>query len=465
MKKILLYIVCAGIWLSTVQSFAQSEDQMPEQWKWQPATTQTTAIPPDNQWWKVFNDATLDSLIGLGLTNNLELKVSMSRLEEAHTRVKVAQSYYMPSVRLNPYVATQSLAPNRPVAIQLQDRQLTRFTMNTYQIPLDVSYELDVWQRVGKQVGVNQLLAQATEAEQQSVRLMVSSEIARIYWLLRTTDTEKLVLERSLYLRDSTLAVVQARFTAGLITQMDVLRAETEVSNVRLQLQGIKRSRSELELSIGVLIGTASGNISIDEAPLPAILPLVPSLTPSQLILRRPDLLQSERLVAATNEQIKITKTALRPRLNLIGSAGLVSQEPADLFSANSATYLLGASVSVPIYEGFRNRNNVVIAQQQAQASLSTYQQRVLTAGREVETALANLQILTEQMNIQEQALVSAHRTRQYSRELYAKGLTTFLEVVDAERVTLELERQAVNLKGQQALYTVALIKAIGGSW
>jgi len=465
MKKILIYIICAGIGLSAGQSYAQSADQVPEQWKWQPTSTHTTAVPADNEWWKVFNDPTLDSLIKLGLANNLELKAIMSRLEEAKTRVKVAQSYYVPSVRLNPYVATQSLAPNRPVAIQLQDRQLTRFTMNTYQIPLDVSYEVDVWQRVGKQVQVNQLLAQATEAEQQAVSLMVTSEIARIYLLLRTTDTEKMVLDRNFHLRDSTLAVVQERFKAGLTTQMDVQRAETEVANVRVQLQGVQRSRTELELSIGVLTGVASQYVAVREAPLPDNLPIVPVSSPSQLVLRRPDLLQSERLVSAANEQIRITKTALRPRLNLVGSAGLVSQEANSLFSTNSATYMVGAGISVPIYEGSRNRNNVLIAQQQAQASLSTYQQRVLMAGREVETALANIQILTEQINSQQQALESARRTRQYSRELYVKGLTTFLEVVDAERTTLELERQAVNLKGQQALYTLALIKAIGGSW
>ena len=180
---------------------------------------------------------------------------------------------------------------------------------------------------------VNQLLTQATEAEQQTVRLMVASEIARTYLLLRTTDTEKLVVERSLYLRDSTLAVVQARFTAGLITQMDVLRAETEVSSVKSQLQGIQRSRSELELSIGALMGIASQSISIKEAPLPAILPAIPVTAPSQLLLRRPDLLQSERLVEVANEQIKINKTALRPRLNLIGSAGLISQEAGNLFT------------------------------------------------------------------------------------------------------------------------------------
>ena len=117
MKHLLICIVGALTCLVSAKGSAQSADAVPEQWKWQPASTQTTAIPTDNQWWKIFNDPLLDSLVQTGLANNLEVKAIISRLEEARTRVKVAQSYYLPSIRLSPYVATQNLAPNRPVPI------------------------------------------------------------------------------------------------------------------------------------------------------------------------------------------------------------------------------------------------------------------------------------------------------------------------------------------------------------
>jgi multidrug efflux system outer membrane protein len=201
------------------------------------------------------------------------------------------------------------------------------------------------------------------------------------------------------------------------------------------------------------------------EGPIPAAAGTIAPPVPASLAGRRPDLVQAERQASATARQVGVNKAALLPRLNLVGSAGLISREAGLLVETGSATYLLGAGLSLPLFEGNRNRNLIAAAERQAEAAALGYQQRVLQAGREVETALANLQILTGQLATQGEALASARRTRQLSRELYVKGLTTFLDVVDAERTALELERQAVNLQGQQALYTLALIRALGGSW
>ena len=435
-----------------------------EKWKWQPAPAAPTPLPAGDAWWQVFADPLLDSLVQSGLRGNLDLRAAVSRVEEARTRVKVAESYWYPSLRLTPYVATQNLSPNRPVPIPVQDGQLQRFTLNTFQIPIDLSYEVDLWGRLKRQVQVSELLAEANEAEYRTVQLVVAAEITRTYLLLRTTDAERNVLRRSLRLRDSTLAVADARYRAGLTSQMDVERARTEVANAQLQLASLTRSRTELELSLGTLLGATPGNLSVGEGPLPAAA-AIPAPTPSSLATRRPDLVQAERQAQATARQVGVNKAALFPRLNLNGSAGLLSREVGTLFERNSATYLLGAGLVLPLFEGNRNRNLIIASERQAEAAVAVYQQRVLQASREVETALANLQILEGQLVTQGEAVQSAQRTRQFSRELYVKGLTTFLDVVDAERTALELERQAVNLQGQQALYTVALIRALGGTW
>ncbi|MBD0255502.1 MAG: efflux transporter outer membrane subunit [Cytophagales bacterium] len=436
-----------------------------EKWKWQPAAGTAVALPGEQAWWQVFADPLLDSLVGSGLAGNLDLKAAVSRVEEARARVKIAESYWYPSLRLNPYVGTQSLAPNRPVPIPVQDGQLQRFTLNTFQVPVDLSYEVDVWGRLKRQVQVNQLLFEAGQAEYRAVQLAVAGEITRIYLLLRTTDAERGVLGRSLGLRDSSLAVADARYRAGLTGLMDVERARTEVAGVRLQLESLRRSRTELELSLGVLLGAPSGALTLREGPIPAVAGTLAAPEPASLAGRRPDLVQAERQASATVRQVGVNKAALLPRLNLVGSAGLVSREAGLLAETGSATYLLGAGLSLPLFEGNRNRNLIAAAERQAEAAALGYQQRVLQAGREVETALASLQLLTGQLAIQGEALASARRTRQLSRELYVKGLTSFLDVVDAERTALELERQAVNLQGQQALYTLALIRALGGSW
>jgi len=432
----------------------------------QPAAPGQKKTPAVSSWWAVFNDTLLDSLEQAGLQHNLDLQVMMARVEEARARVDVAKSYLYPSVRLSPYVARQSLSPNRPVTVTMQEGQvLDRFSLQTYQVPLDVSYEVDLWQRIRHQVKTSRQVKEATEAELQAAALSVSSEIARQYFLLRSIDTELSVLLRGIGLRDSTLQIAAARYQAGLVNLMDVQRAETEVASARVQLEGLSRSRREIELSLAVLLGAQPGDIRIPAGQLPAVLPAVPAVSAPDMVLRRPDLVQSERLMAAAATQVKSNKAALLPRVNLLGSAGLLSRNISPILSTSSGTYLVGASVSLPVFEGFRNKSNIVIAQTQVDAASSAYQQRLLTAVQEVETAAANLEMLSRQVLVQQQALQSARKTRLYARELYVKGLTSFLEAIDAERTALELERQAVNLKGQQAIYTIALIKALGGSW
>ncbi len=467
------YLLLAGCLLLAARPATAQQASLPapptapagEKWKWQTASAAPTPLPAGEAWWQVFADPLLDSLVGAGLGGNLDLRAAVSRVEEARTRVKVAESYWYPSLRLSPYVGTQSLAPNRPVPIPVQDGQLQRFRLNTFQVPVDLSYEVDLWGRLKRQVQVSELLAEAGDAEYRTVQLAVAAEITRTYLLLRTTDTERNVLRRSLGLRDSTLAVADARYRAGLTSQLDVERARTEVANVRLQLESLSRSRTELELSLGTLLGAAPGNLSLGEGTLPAAAAVIPAPAPSSLATRRPDLVQAERQARATARQVGVNKATLLPRVSLTGSAGLVSREAGTLVEGNSATYLVGAGLSLPLFEGNRNRNLIIASQRQAEAAAAVYQQRVLQAGREVETALANLQILEGQLVIQGEAVQAAQRTRQLSRELYVKGLASFLDVVDAERTALELERQAVNLRGQQALYTVALIRALGGTW
>src|SRR5690606_6602257 len=160
----------------------------------------------------------------------------------------------------------------------------------------------------------------------------VSSEIARHYFLLRTIDTEQAVVQKGISLRDSTLEIAEARYAAGLVTHMDVQRAETEVSIARVQLEELERSRREVELSLAVLVGMKPDDIHIGRGKLPVSLPAVPRFSESDLALNRPDLRQSERMMASANTQVGIHKAARLPRLNLLGSAGLVSRNVNQIF-------------------------------------------------------------------------------------------------------------------------------------
>ncbi|KAA9349431.1 efflux transporter outer membrane subunit [Larkinella humicola] len=417
--------------------------------------------------WAVFRDRTLDSLIDLGLTSNPDIRVAVSRVEEARIRVRVAESFLSPSVRSSLNFNTQSLSQYRPIAIPVATDKLPRLQLNSLQVlPIDASYEVDLFKRIRNTVRVTDLQRQVTESDVQITQLIVASEVARLYYLIRANDSEQAVLRRNIGLRDSTISIIRARFQAGLTNEIDAKRAETDIANVRVQLLGLERSRTELVNGLSGLCGQDPATFYVPVGRLGTGFPELPftAISADQL-RRRPDLFQAEQQSQVANVQILVNRAALYPRINLVGAGGTLTGRIGTLFFPASMTYLLGVNASVPIFEGKRNQQNIRLAQQQFKTADASYQQRMLVAQREAETALDNLQSMRAQIDAQNLALESARYTERLNRELYTKGLTTFLEVLDSQRTVLDSERQLVLLQGQRASYTVALLKALGGSF
>ncbi|MFC5409813.1 efflux transporter outer membrane subunit [Larkinella bovis] len=422
---------------------------------------------PVRSGWAVFRDRTLDSLIDSGLSNNPDIRVAVSRVEEARIRVRIAESFLSPSIRSSLNLNTQSLSEYRPVAVPVTSERLPRLQLNTLQIlPIDASYEVDLFKRIRNTVRVTDLQRQVSESDMQITQLIVASEIARLYYLIRANDSEQAVVRRNISLRDSTISIIRARFQAGLTNEIDAKRAETDLANVRVLLLSLERSRTEVVNALSNLCGQNPATFSLSPGRLEGGLPELPfSAISADQLRRRPDLLQAEQQMQVASVQIQVNRSALYPRINLLGSGGTLTGRIGGLFVPASMTYLLGINASIPIFEGKRNQQNIALAQQQYQTNDAAYQQRVLIAQREAETALDNLQNTRQQIDAQNTALESARYTERLNRELYGKGLTTFLEVLDAQRTVLDSERQLVILQGQRASYTVALLKALGGSF
>lgn len=414
-----------------------------------------------------FNDPVLESLIQGGLNNSPNLKAALSRLEEARIRVRIAQSFLQPSVRSSALINTQSLSEHRPVAIPLATDRLPRFQLNTFQLlPIDASYELDLFKRIRTGVTVAHLQAQATDADYRAFRLTLAADIARTYYLIRGNDAEQAVFRRNIITRDSTVAIARERYRVGLSDILDAQRAETDVAQLRVQLVSLQRARTELVNGLAQLVAQEPATFAIDGGNLPASLPPFPStsFTPDQLS-RRPDLQQFERQIQLAEAQVVVQQAATRPRVTVVGSGGLLSGQLKYWPAPSSATYLLGVNASVPLYEGRRNRELVSLSRQQTQTSQQTYQQALQIAQREAETALDNLTMLRQQLTAQEQVLTLARTTERYNRERYVRGLTTYLEVLDAQRTILAAEQQLVQLRAQEVQFVVALLRAIGGDF
>ena len=415
-----------------------------------------------------FGDPTLESLIQLGLANSPNLRAALSRLEEARIRVKVAQSFLSPSLRSSALITSQSLSQHRPLAIATAvPDELPRFQLNTFQLlPIDASYELDLFKRIRSSIAVADLQAQASVADYQAFRLTLASDIARTYFLIRGNEGEQAVFRRNIQSRDTTLSILRERFRVGLISQIDVQRAETDYAGLQVTLKGLDRVRRELMNGLAQLCAQDPTQFSIPAGLLPATVPSYPyaSVAADQL-QRRPDLLQYIRQNQVAAAQVTLQQNTTLPRVTLVGSGGLLSGRFGPWFTPSSATFLVGINASVPLYEGHRARQNIALSKQQVQTNQYSYQQAIQLAQRDAETALDNLTLLRQQIDLQNQTLTLARRTELYNRELYLRGLATYLEVLDAQRTILGAEQQLVQLRSQEAQYVVALLRAIGGDW
>ncbi len=449
----------------TVQPQATSPVGSPAQTPTLTATDLTPTLTISG--FRRFGDPTLDSLIHLGLDNSPNLKVALSRLEEARIRVGIAQSFLSPSLRSSALITTQSLSEHRPLSVANQADLLPRFQLSTFQLlPIDASYELDLFRRIRNGIAVATLQAQASDADYQSFRLSLAADIARTYLLIRGNDMEQAVFRRNIQSRDTTLSILRERFRVGLINQIDVQRAETDYAGLQVTLKGLERARIELVNGLAQLCAQNPTQFSISSGPLPSTVPTYPyaSVTADQL-QRRPDLVQFIRQNQVAAAQVTLQQASTQPRVTLVGSGGLLSGRVGSWFTPGSATYIVGVNASVPLYEGHRARQNIALSKQQSQTNQQIYLQALQLAQRDAETALDNLTFLRQQIDLQNQTLTLARRTAVFNRELYIRGLATYLEVLDAQRTILTTEQQLVQLHSQEVQYAVALLRTIGGDY
>ncbi|HKQ38497.1 MAG TPA: efflux transporter outer membrane subunit, partial [Verrucomicrobiae bacterium] len=278
-------------------------------------------------------------------------------------------------------------------------------------------------------------------------------------------DAEKQVMVATIDLRRDAVQLQETRAKAGLINEVDVTRARTELANVEAEFHSIERTRAQVEHALAVLCGEAPGNFTIAATPLQTVPPAIPAGLPSTLLQRRPDIVEAEQLLQASSARIGVAKAAFFPTIKLTSAAGLASADLGTVFDASSRIWSIGPSIHVPIFEGGRNSANLTAAEARWEQSTATYRGTILNAFREVEDSLSDLATLSSQSEAVDRALVAARDTTALANERYQKGLSSYLDVVDAQRAALEAERQQSQLQGQRLVSTILLAKALGGGW
>jgi len=426
-------------------------------WKEGKVTTNAAILP--EKWWNIFNDAELDSLQNQAVAANQDLKRAVARVGEARALARASEADLYPNLSssgghsLNRTSENVERAPRRNFEYEEHYRQL------------ELSYEIDAWGRVRRSIEAGKAELAATATDMQVVLLTLTSDVARNYFLLRSLDREKEVTQATVALRRDTVQLQQTRNQAGLINEVDVSRARTELANVEAELHSITRSRAQVEHALAILCGKAPSEFTISSASKTVVPPEIPAGLPSSLLERRPDVVEAEHKLHAECARIGIAEAAFFPTFKLTGYGGGATADLGTILSWQSRFWSLGPSIHFPIFEGGRNQANLNAAKARYEQSIASYRGTVLNAFREVEDSLSDLSTLAAQGGAVSRALASARDTATLAAQRYEQGLTSYLDVVDAQRAALQAERTEVQLAGQRAMSTVLLAKALGGGW
>jgi multidrug efflux system outer membrane protein len=429
----------------------------PTLWKEGVVATNTTVLATNC--WTIFNDAELDSLETQAIAANQDLKRAVARVTEARAIARMAEADVYPSVS-----ASGGHSRNR-TSENVAHAPRSDFEYQDHYRQIELGYEVDAWGRVRRSIEAAKADFAATETDRQVVLLTLTADVAHNYILLRSLDREKEVVQATIALRRDTVQLQETRNQAGLINEVDVTRARTELANVEAELHSINRGRAQIEHALAILCDKAPAEFTVSATPKNLVPPQIPAGLPSTLLERRPDVVAAEHQLHAECARIGIAEAAFFPTIKLTGYGGGASADLGTLFNWQSRFWSLGPSIHFPIFEGGRNQANLKATKARYEQSIASYRGTVLNAFREVEDSLSDLSTLTAQGQAVNRALVSARTTATLADERYQRGLTSYLDVVDAQRAALQAERTEVQLDGQRAVSTILLAKALGGGW
>lgn len=410
--------------------------------------------PADGRWWVVFADPLLDDLVARADSGNTSIQLAAARLAQARALLRAADADRLPQLGLGASASRGNLATpgvEKP--------------MTVLSAGATASWEPDLFGRLSQASSAAALDARATEALLQGAHLMVQSDVAQTYFLLRALDEERALVRETVAAYRDTLHLTERRYAAGDVAELDLARVQAEVAATESQALALDRRRAQLEHALAVLLGESPSAFTLAEAAWQGALPSVPPGIPSTVLLRRPDVGAAQSAMRAAQARVGVAESAWFPELSLTASGGSASTELAQLFKGAARSWGLGALLSLPLFDGGRREAGVQNANAVWDAAAAGYRAQVLVAFQDVEDQLAALRLLGRQAQTQTQAVDAAARATVLSNSRYRNGLVSQLELLDARRSELNNRRQAVQLQAARYQATVGLIRALGGGW
>lgn len=435
--------------------------------KWDITEPWRESAPKDNlakgEWWNVFHDSQLSALENQTIDANQTIKVAAAHLEQARASAALQIATLFPNLVIAPQAERQRISGNRPPNSTFL--VTSAVTQNSYTLPFTVGYEVDLFGRRRRSIEAAKASYQATAAELENVRLVITAELAGDYFTLRQLDTELGILNRTVETLQKGLQLVDSRHKGGVASGLDVAQEETLLNTTRTQAILLQQQRKQFEDAIAVLAGKPAPDFHVAIKEINAEPPPLDAGLPSDLLERRPDIAEAERQMAVANAQIGIAKAAYYPSLNLFGNGGWQAADVAKLLNVQSTFWAVGAIVAENILTGGSRRAQMQFAKAGYDANVASYRQTVLGAFQEVQDDVTGLAVLEQAEHSQQQAVDAARRTLDIATSRYTGGLVSYLDVVNAQQNLLNNEQQLAIIKGQKLVISVLLIKALGGGW
>jgi NodT family efflux transporter outer membrane factor (OMF) lipoprotein len=460
--------VCMALWSSAcavhTPAIKRPDMSIPANFKEQPPAGWKQAQPSDDKirgnWWEIYKDPALNGLEEQVKVSNQNVLAAEAQFRSAKAAVRIARSALFPTVTTGPS-ATRSQSSSRAGNSNFSPRgQLT-----SYDFPFNASWEPDLWGAVRKQLSSSAALAQASNAQLEDVRLLYQTEVAADYFQLHGLDGEIELLTKTVRSYEQYLKLTQDRFNGGIASDADVAQAEAQLYSTQASLQDVGVARAQLEHAIAILIGKAPANLTLPAVTLATLPPPVPIAVPSELLERRPDIAQTERQVAAANEQIGVARAAFFPTLTLSATGGFQSGSFLNWITWPSRFWSLGPQFAEVLFDAGKRHAQVQQAEAQYDVTAANYREAVLEAFQQVEDNLATLRILETEAAQQDLAVKAAERSLTLSTEQYNGGIATYLQVITTQAIALGDQRTAISLLTRRMTASVQLVQALGGGW
>lgn len=417
---------------------------------------------PKGEWWTMFRSEQLDALEKQVLAANQDLVSAAARVQQARALASVAISNFYPQVGAAPSGQRFRLSGNRP---SLGSPVLSPITQNEWNLAFVLNYEPDLFGRNRRSVEAANASYQAAAADFENVKLVLTAETAADFFTLCEVDAEIRILDDSVASFEKALALIQNRHDGGVASGLDLAQEQSLLDATRTQATLERQLRANYEHALAVLCGAPASDFRVASASLQQYLPDIPAGVPSDVLERRPDIAREERLMASANAEIGVAKSAYYPSISLLASGGLQAAGIGSLFTLPSSLWAVGATIGQTVFSGGRVRAGVDFSKAGYQNAVAQYRQTTLVAFQEVEDGLSGLEVFANAAKSQDTAVVDSQRALNIARDRYTGGLVTYLDVVTAQLSLLSNERETAQIRGDQLVTSVMLVKAVGGGW